>query len=158
MFATSHQNVKSNQYTPVSIPSSSTARLMYYLKIVKSLFKKTPIEDWAVDYNNHHLEDSQLLQLFGWLDVFNPDAMIQKNLFVRLSKIHDDFIDLVINTNKLDNYGFLPDQTRNKIEKYHKVRILLFTQEFLDIYYNVPIQYSFEKYHKNIRKSSIKMK
>jgi hypothetical protein len=74
---------------------------------------------------------------------------------VRVSQIPDGFINLAINTKKLDNYGFLPDQTRNKIEKSHKVHILLFTQEFLDIYYNVPIQYALEKHQKSINQNEM---
>jgi hypothetical protein len=155
METASFRHSKINHDDIGSLPVSYTARLMLSLKIVKTLCKKTPIEDWAVDYNNNHLEDSQFLKLIGWLNDFHPNVMIKKNLFVQVPQIPGDSLNLMISTKKLDDYRFLSDQTRNQIKKSHVARVLLFSSEFLDFNYYGPIEYALEKHHQIISQNEI---
>jgi hypothetical protein len=108
-----------------SIPHSSTAHLMCYLKAVKIILDENLIPDWAADFNNHHITDDQFLQLMSYIDHYNPNFMKEKYLLIQITKLPNNKLNMFFDTPNLAACGSLPGDLISKIEKSNALRVML---------------------------------
>ena len=132
-------------FTSGKVPNNDIAKLMYYLKNVFTALKCKRFSDFTNYKNYYTLSNSEINELIQLAKTFNPQIMIDKNVFILQEDLDADnkFIEITDEIMNIHpNEEILINGIITKISK-----LMLYKDKWLNKIYYHPLDRLNERFH-----------